>query len=122
PVPGGGGVHGVEYDHLDPGHLWITTLKQQTLSKVRIEDWSVQHEIPLPYVRAHGVVRTEQGVWVVHTAVRHVVHLNVDDGSEIERFTVPGDEPQPHGLSRFQDGSLIYCDATSGWVVEVTGW
>ena len=62
PVPGGGGVHGMDYDHFEDGFLWITTLKDQTLSKVRIEDWSVQQVIPLPYGRAHGVVRVEDGV------------------------------------------------------------
>ena len=57
PVPGGGGVHGMEYDPYEEGMVWITTLKSQTLSKVRVRDWTVQHVIPLPYCRAHGVVR-----------------------------------------------------------------
>ena len=56
--------------------MWITTLKSQTLSKVRVSDWSVQHVIPLPYGRAHGVVRVEDGVWVVHTADRVIVKLD----------------------------------------------
>ena len=38
PVPGGGGVHGMEYDPFEEGHVWITTLKSQTLSKVKIAD------------------------------------------------------------------------------------
>ena len=62
PMPGGGGVHGIEYDHVEAGLLWVTTLKDQTLSKVRIDDWSVQQVINLPYNRAHGVVRVEDGV------------------------------------------------------------
>ena len=118
PVPGGGGVHGVEYDHCEEGHLWVTTLKDQTLSKVRIADWSVQHVIPLPYGRAHGVVRVEDGVWVVHTADRVMVKLDLKDGLELDRVTVPESEPQPHGLSAFGE-DLLYCDATSGWVVKV---
>ncbi len=118
PVPGGGGVHGMEYDHVEEGFLWITTLKQQTLSKVRIEGWEVEHVIPLPYGRAHGVVRVEDGVWVVHTSERVVVKLDVGDGSEMERIKVPEFEPQPHGLSAFGD-DLLYCDATSGWVVRI---
>ena len=59
PLPNGGGTHGIEYDNHEPGHLWLTTLKDQTLTKMRISDWSVQHIIPLPYTRAHGVVREE---------------------------------------------------------------
>jgi outer membrane protein assembly factor BamB len=118
PVPGGGGVHGLEYDCFDEGHLWITTLKDQTLSKVRLADWSVQHVVPLPYRRAHGVVRVEDGVWVVHTSDRLIVKLDVEDGKELYRVAVPEDMPEPHGLSIFGK-DLLYCDATSGWVVKI---
>jgi hypothetical protein len=121
PVPGGGGVHGIEYDHVDPGHLWITTLKQQTLTKVHTADWEPLHSIPLPYGRAHGVVRTQEGVWVVHTANRVIVHLDVTDGREMARIEVPESEPQPHGLCDWGGGELAYCDATSGWVVRIHG-
>ena len=121
PVPGGGGVHGIGYDHIEPGHLWITTLSQQTLTKVRTADWEVLHTIPLPYVRAHGVVRTPEGVWVVHTADRVIVHLDVEDGHELGRIEVPDTEPEPHGLCDWGDGELAYCDATSGWVVRIHG-
>ena len=119
PVPGGGGVHGIEYDAIDPGHLWVTTLKAQTLSKIRIADWTVMHVIPLPYPRAHGVVRLADGIWVVHTADRVIVKLNPLDGAELDRIVVPQSDPQPHGLSIFGD-DLLYCDATSGWVVKIT--
>ena len=98
--------------------MWVTTLKDQTLSKMRIADWSVQHVLPLPYGRAHGVVRVEDGIWVVHTADRVIVKLDLENGAELMRITVPEFEPQPHGLS-ILGGDLIYCDATSGWVVRV---
>ena len=117
-IPGGGGVHGIEYDHVEAGFLWITTLKDQTLSKVRIDNWSVQHVFDLPYNRAHGVVRVEDGIWVVFTSDRVIVKFDVADGSELDRVQVPDWEPQPHGLSRYGD-DLIYCDAISGWIAEV---
>lgn len=118
PVPGGGGVHGIEYDPYDDGCLWITTLRQQTLTCVRIADWSHQHVIPLPYHRAHGVVRVADGVWVVHTADRVIVKLSIADGHELARIVVPESEPEPHCLSRYED-DLLYCDATSGWVARI---
>jgi sugar lactone lactonase YvrE len=118
PLPGGGGTHGLEIDRFEPGMIWLTTLKAQTLTKMRIADWSIQHVIPLPYGRAHGVVRVADGVWVVHTADRVIVKLDVQDGRELDRIEVPAPHPEPHCLSNFGD-DLLYCDATSGWVVKI---
>ena len=108
----------MEYDPFEVGYLWVTTLKNQTLSKIRIDGWSVERVLDLPYVRAHGVVRVEDGIWVVHTADRVIVKLEVESGVEMERIEVPESDPQPHGLSVF-GADLIYCDATSGWVVKI---
>jgi hypothetical protein len=85
---------------------------------VRVSDWSVQHVIPLPYGRAHGVVRVEDGVWVVHTADRVIVKLDCVGGGELDRIEVPPSDPEPHGLSAFEN-HLLYCDATSGWIVQI---
>ena len=118
PLPGGGGTHGLEYDSYETGTLWLTTLKDQTLTQVRISDWSVQRVIPLPYGRAHGVVRVGDGVWVVHTSERTIVKLDLHNGNELDRIEIPGLDPEPHGLSSFQAG-FLYCDATSGWVTRI---
>lgn len=119
PIPDGGGTHGVEYDHYEEGYLWVETLKNQIMHKVRLSDWSVQHSLPLPYGRGHGVVRVEDGIWVVHTSDRVIVKLDLDSGEELDRIEVPEDAPEPHGLSAFGD-DFLYCDATSGWITKIT--
>ena len=49
----------------------------------------MQHVIPLPYSRAHGVVRVEEGVWVVHTADRLTVKLDRAEGTKLDRIEIP---------------------------------
>jgi hypothetical protein len=119
PLPGGGGTHGLDYDRFEPGILWLTTLKSQTLTKVRIEDWQVLHTLSLPYGRAHGVVRVPDGIWVVHTSERVIVKLDTETGAELDRIQVPREQPEPHCLSAYGD-TLLYCDATTGWIVNIT--
>lgn len=118
PIPGSGGVHGIDYDGVEPGHLWITTLQAQTLTQVRIADWSVQRTVPLAHRRAHGVVRVADAIWIVHTADRLILKLDVESGRELARIVVPGHEPEPHCLCQYGE-NLLYCDATSGWIVQV---
>jgi sugar lactone lactonase YvrE len=119
PLPGGGGTHGLEIDRYEQGIIWLTTLKNQTLSKVRIADWSVQQVLQLPYNRAHGVVRAPDGIWVVFTSDRVIVKLDLNDGHLLDRIEIPQPHPEPHCLSNYGD-DLLYCDATSGWVVKVS--
>lgn len=118
PVPDGGGTHGVEYDNFDSGYLWVQTLKNQEIHKVRISDWTVQHTLPLPYGRAHGTVRVEDGLWVVHTSERVIVKLDLEDGKTLNQIEVGAEYPEPHGLSIFGD-DFLYCDASSGWIAKI---
>ena len=119
PLPGGGGTHGIEYDHFDPGHVWLTTLQQQTLTLVRSDDWSIVRTVPLPYGAGHGVVRVEDGLWMVFKEDRLICKLDPSDGSVLDQVEIGPEHPEPHGLSIFGD-NLLYCDATSGWIVEVS--
>ncbi len=118
PVPDGGGTHGVEYDNYDEGHLWVQTLKNKEIHKIRTSDWCVQHTLPLPYERGHGTVRVEDGLWVTHTSKRVIVKLHLEDGTILERIEVPEGQPEPHGLSIYGD-DFLYCDASSGWVAKI---
>ena len=118
-IPGESGTHGVEYDPFEIGTLWIQELKAQLAHQVKIKDWSILRTVNLPYVRGHGMIRVEDGLWVTHTGHRVIVKLNVDTSEEMDRVEVPEPHPEPHGLSKLTDDSWIYCDAASGWVTRI---
>jgi hypothetical protein len=118
-VPGGGGTHGVEYDRFEEGTLWVTTLRSQTLTQMRIADWSIQKVVPLPYRAAHGVVRVADGLWVVHKMDWLIVKLDPSSGRELDRIDIPQDRPEIHCLTALGDG-FLFCDATSGWIVKIS--
>ena len=67
----------------------------------------------------HGIVRVADGMWVAHRLSRRILKLDVETGRELDRVEIPDTEPEPHGLSVFGD-DLLYCDATTGWVVKIT--
>ncbi|MCY3658660.1 MAG: hypothetical protein OXG36_06535 [Caldilineaceae bacterium] len=117
-LPGGGGTHGIEVDCRDPDYIWLSTLSRQTLSRVRIADWSVAATIPLQHDRSHGLVSTEEALWIVYTNERTIVETNPDTGEPGRTINIPDDMPQPHGMTR-QGADFLYCDATSGWIVRV---
>lgn len=118
PLPGGGGSHGLEYDHFDAETIWLTTLKSQTLTQVGIADWSIRHTLPLPYPSGHGVVRDAQTLWVVFKPERAIVRLDVRDGTLLDEIRIEEGMPEPHCLTR-QGPDLLYCDASTGWIVRI---
>lgn len=118
PLPGGGGTHGIEYDRYDPGTLWLTTLKNETLTQVRSADWTSLRVLPLPHSGGHGVVRVEDSIWVSFRGPRKISRLSLSDGSILDEIDIGPEHPEPHGLSIFGD-DLLYCDATSGWIVRI---
>lgn len=107
PVPGGGGVHGLEFAE---GTLWITSLSLRKLSQVDPKDFRVIHQIPLHLDRAHGLAWDPPGIWCVHTSDRVIQKLDAQHGRVLEQITFSPEDLEPHGLC-MRDGSLYFCDA-----------
>lgn len=119
PLPGKGGTHGLEYDHVENGAIWLSTLHDKTLTEVFTADWSVKKVIPLPYDGGHGIVRTEdEALWMVFKQSRIIAKLSIEDGAVLDEIHIGPEYPEPHGLTR-HDADLLYCDAMSGWIVRI---
>jgi hypothetical protein len=110
PVPGGGGVHGLEFAE---NRLWITSLRLGKLSAVDPSDFRVVHEIPVRRSRAHGLAWEPPGIWCVFSNDRVIEKLDARDGRLLELIRLSAEDPDPHGLCLYQ-GKLYYCDAGIG--------
>ncbi len=107
PVPGGGGVHGLEFTKEG---LWMTALKLQKLSLVDPQDFHVIRQIPVHFGRAHGLGWDSSAIWVMHSTDHLIQKLDTHDGRILEQITLSKDDPDPHGMSLYK-GHLYYCDA-----------
>ncbi len=119
PLPAPGGTHGLDYDFVETGTIWLSTLQEKTLTQVHIQDWSIKRVIPLPYDAGHGVVRTEDdALWMVFKMDRVVAKMDIETGFVRDEIHIGPEHPEPHGLARCGK-DLLYCDATTGWVARI---
>jgi streptogramin lyase len=110
PIPGEGGVHGLEFAE---GTLWLTSLKIQKLSQVDPQDFHVIHQIPVHLGRAHGLAWDRGAIWSMHSNDRMIHKLDAKDGRLLAQITLSKDDPDPHGMC-LHNGHLYYCDAGIG--------
>jgi sugar lactone lactonase YvrE len=107
PIPGGGGVHGLEFAE---GKLWVTSLHLQKLSLVDPKDFHLIHQIPVHLGRAHGLAWDRGAIWCMHSTDRIIHKLSTKDGRILEAVVLAPSDPDPHGMCLYQ-GHLYYCDA-----------
>tara|TARA_Y100000758_G_scaffold11945_1_gene8954 strand:+ start:335 stop:1027 length:693 start_codon:yes stop_codon:yes gene_type:complete len=107
PTPDGGGIHGLEWDN---GNIWLTAFNPRALILVDGETYEVIHKFPCDLNVLHGLALDGDGIWCSDRAEKVVVKYDKTTGEEIDRLDLPGDGPDPHGLS-IKDGVLWYSDA-----------
>lgn len=107
PIPGGGGVHGLEF--CSEG-LWITSLQIQKLTLVDPRTFRIIHQIPVHLGRAHGLAWDGGAIWCMHSTDRVIHKLSAKNGRILEAIVLSPCDPDPHGLCLHQ-GHLYYCDA-----------
>jgi len=107
PIPGEGGVHGLEFAQ---GTLWVTSLKIQKLSQLDPKDGRLLHQIPVHLGRAHGLAWDRGSIWCMHSTDRVIHKLDAKDGTLLEVVTLAKSDPDPHGMCLYR-GKLYYCDA-----------
>jgi hypothetical protein len=106
PVPGGGGVHGLLWAE---DSLWVTTLKQKSLTRMD-RGGKVLHSFPVTLDRAHGLGWDGSAIWCMFSNDRVIQRLDPKEGRILEMIQLAASDPDPHGMCWYR-GSLYYCDA-----------
>jgi len=111
-----GGIHGLE---IIDGALWVTRPGLLVLQRLNLETGELEHSIPFPGRRSHGVFAEDGAIVCNDTNLSTVFHLDPMDGRVIKQWTVEGFEP--HGLTRDPEGRIWICDATTNRIGIVEG-
>ncbi len=107
PTPDGGGIHEIEWDD---GNLWITAFSPKAIMLIDGSTYEVLQKFPCELNVLHGLAKDGDGIWCADRADKIIVKYEKATGKEMERIELPGDGPDPHGLS-IKDGTLWYSDA-----------
>ncbi len=106
-----GGIHGLE---VIDGALWVTRPGLHVLQKLNLETGALEHEIPFPGNRSHGVAYQDGAIVCNDTNLCMVFHLDPKDGRIVKQWSVEGFEP--HGLTIDPQGRIWICDAVTNRV------
>jgi streptogramin lyase len=111
-----GGIHGLE---VIGGALWVTRPGLLTLQKLNLESGALEHEIPFPGRRSHGLFEQDGFLVCNDTNLSTVFYLDPRDGRGVKQYVIEGFEP--HGLTIDGAGRVWVCDATSNRIGIVEG-
>jgi streptogramin lyase len=103
-----GGIHGLE---VIEGALWVTRPGLLVLQALNLETGAVEHEIPFPGRRSHGVYAHNGAIVCNDTNLSIVFELDPRDGRVLRQWPIEGFEP--HGLTLDPTGRIWICDAVT---------
>ena len=84
------------------------------------ETGQIVRSIPAPVLRTHGLALDGNYLWSVASDFAQIQKLDSRDGRIVGKIQLDkASDPQVHGLE-IKDGVLWYCDASKGWVCNLT--
>lgn len=101
-----GGIHGLE---VIDGALWITRPGLGVLQRLNLETGALEHQIPFPGRRSHGVYADGGALVCNDTTLGLTFYLDPKDGRILRRWEFDGFEG--HGLTIDPEGRVWVCDA-----------
>jgi hypothetical protein len=102
------------------GHYWMAVPASGRIFLVQGESGAIVRSIPAPVLRTHGLAIDGNYLWSVASDYAQIQKLDSRDGKIVGKIQLDkAGDPQVHGLE-LKDGVLWYCDASKGWVCNLT--
>jgi len=102
------------------GRYWMAVPASGRIFLVQGETGAIVRSIPAPVLRTHGLAIDGNYLWSVASDYAQIQKLDSRDGKIVGKIQLDkAGDPQVHGLE-LKDGVLWYCDASKGWVCNLT--
>jgi hypothetical protein len=102
------------------GQYWMTVPASGRIFLMEGETGKIVRSIPAPVIRTHGLALDGLYLWSVSTDFAQIQKIDTRDGKMVGKIQMDKkNDPQIHGLE-LKDGVLWYCDASKGWVCNLT--
>jgi hypothetical protein len=102
------------------GHYWMAVPASGRIFLIQGETGAIVRSIPAPVLRTHGLAIDGNYLWSVASDFAQIQKLDSRDGKIVGKIQLDkASDPQVHGLE-LRDGALWYCDASKGWVCNLT--
>lgn len=102
------------------GRYWMAVPASGRIFLIQGETGAIVRSIPAPVLRTHGLAIDGNYLWSVASDYAQIQKLDSRDGKVVGKIQLDkASDPQVHGLE-LKDGVLWYCDASKGWVCNLT--
>jgi hypothetical protein len=102
------------------GTFWMAVPASGRIFLMQAETGHVIRSIPAPVLRTHGLAIDGNYLWSVASDYAQIQKIDSADGKIVGKIQLDKKaDPQVHGLE-MRDGVLWYCDASKGWVCNLT--
>ena len=108
------GAHGMEW--IDEHNMWVVVPPAQRVYLMDPETMTVNHSIPSPGVRPHGIFMHNDSLWLADTGDCKVHRIAPDTGDILDVIEIP--TPEVHGMT-IHDGLLWFCCAETRRICTV---
>lgn len=109
------GAHGVEFKD---GKMFLAVPPSMKVYRIDPGPFKVEHEIPAPGERPHGIGWEDGWLWCTESNHRAFYRLDIATGAYSRKLELQPGDPEPHGMTIWHN-QLWYCDAETRAVCRV---